>query len=82
LAEQEFVSAPVDPSPDAAEHCALQVEKLLESKASEIAAVILEPIVQGAGGMRFFHPLLLQRLRDVCDKNDVFFEIKYPLNNL
>lgn len=44
---------------------------LLQRNRQKIAAVILEPIVQGAGGMRFYSPVFLQRVRELCDQMDV-----------
>ena len=46
-------------------------EAQLREHAHELAAVIVEPVVQGAGGMRFHDPRYLAGLRAVCDRNDV-----------
>ncbi|WP_455639539.1 adenosylmethionine--8-amino-7-oxononanoate transaminase [Parabacteroides sp.] len=47
------------------------LRNLLEEKGGEIAALILEPVVQGAGGMYFYSPTFLVRARELCRQYDV-----------
>jgi adenosylmethionine---8-amino-7-oxononanoate aminotransferase len=72
LAQQVFAAAPPAgydaPVSDA---WVQQCERLLTNHRDELAGVVLEPIVQGAGGMRFYAPGYLRRLRELCDANDV-----------
>ena len=48
-----------------------ELEQTLENNADNIAAMVLEPIVQGAGGMHIYHPSYLRHARELCSKHDV-----------
>lgn len=43
----------------------------LSQNESSIAAIILEPVVQGAGGMRFYHPQVLREIRKLCNAHNI-----------
>ena len=47
------------------------LEQLLAEKHEQIAAMIIEPIVQGAGGMRLYHPEYLRQVRQLCDRYNI-----------
>ncbi|NKY44115.1 adenosylmethionine--8-amino-7-oxononanoate transaminase [Nocardia cerradoensis] len=68
LAEQIFAPVPpVDFDPG----YVAELDRLLAVHAHETAAVLVEPVVQGAGGMRFHHPRYLNELRRLCDEHGV-----------
>ncbi|WP_410665571.1 adenosylmethionine--8-amino-7-oxononanoate transaminase [Amycolatopsis sp. lyj-84] len=72
LPDQLFLPKPpggFDDEPDQAYLDVLAAE--IERHAGELAAVIVEPVVQGAGGMRFHPPAYLRALRELTEANDV-----------
>ncbi|WP_424185635.1 adenosylmethionine--8-amino-7-oxononanoate transaminase [Actinokineospora sp. G85] len=68
LPVQVFADAP----PHGFEHdYVAHLAEVVETHADELAAVIVEPVVQGAGGMRFHDPRYLHVLRELCLTHDV-----------
>jgi len=72
LPKQVFIERP---EPAFGEHCTeqhlAQLERVFAEQGDQLAAMILEPIVQGAGGMRFYAPEYLQAARRLCDEHGV-----------
>ena len=54
------------------ETCTKELEDIIKKEHDNIAGMILEPIVQGAGGMRFYHPNFLKVARELCDKYNIY----------
>jgi adenosylmethionine-8-amino-7-oxononanoate aminotransferase len=65
LPEHFIVDLPRD------DETAATFERLIETNADEISGIIVEPLVQGAGGMRFHDAAVLQRLRALADRYDL-----------
>jgi len=72
LPKQLFAEAPTaGTDADWSDDQIADFRQMIETRAHEIAAVILEPIVQGAGGMRIYCPEFLRQVRTLCDTHDV-----------
>jgi adenosylmethionine---8-amino-7-oxononanoate aminotransferase len=65
LPQQIIVDLPVDEASTAA------LDTLLAQRSERIAAIIVEPLIQGAGGMRFHDPRVLQTLRRLADRYEL-----------
>jgi adenosylmethionine-8-amino-7-oxononanoate aminotransferase len=65
MPQQVIADLPVDEAAETA------LDAVLAARAGEIAAILVEPLVQGAGGMLMHSPQVLRRLRRLCDKHGV-----------
>ncbi|EHH68238.1 adenosylmethionine--8-amino-7-oxononanoate transaminase [Gluconobacter morbifer] len=65
LPQQILADLPVDDTSTTA------LEAQLKERGNDIAAIITEPLVQGAGGMVFHDPDVLRRLREMCDRHGI-----------
>lgn len=72
LPQHVFAPAPqIKPDEEWFETDISALAKIISEQHENLAALILEPIVQGAGGMRFYHPEYLRQARKLCDKHDL-----------
>jgi len=65
LPRQDIVALPTDAENEAA------LDAILDQHAGQIAAMLVEPLVQGAGGMLMHEPAVLKRLRSLADRHGI-----------
>jgi adenosylmethionine-8-amino-7-oxononanoate aminotransferase len=68
----DCMHVPPPREPWSADEAAGALERAIRENASTLAGVVLEPVVQGAAGMRIYDPAYLQHARELCDRHDVF----------
>lgn len=68
----DVVHAPSPAEPSGWAHAFDTVARVLKERGDEVAAVIVEPVVQGAAGMQVYDPEYLRALREACDQADTF----------
>lgn len=71
LIQNMQVPVPKDQSVEAAHDALKGLENVLKEKSEEIAALIVEPLIQGAGGMHMYHPVYLEGARALTKAYDV-----------
>ncbi len=62
---------PKDQSEESANEAIFELEKVLEERGDEISAFIIEPLIQGAGGMHMYHPIYITEAKKLCEKYGV-----------
>src|SRR5699024_8111599 len=68
-----YLAEPGENAEQFAERQLVELRHALEKHAHETCAIIVEPLVQCATGMRMYHPVYLAGLRELCDEFDVHF---------
>ena len=58
---------PKDQSIESAEEAIVGLKKVLKERGSEISALIIEPLIQGAGYMHMYHPIYITKAKKVCE---------------
>ncbi|GAB2992516.1 adenosylmethionine--8-amino-7-oxononanoate transaminase [Psychrosphaera aestuarii] len=72
MPQNYFIDSPTSKPTDSFQHNELaELADVLECRSDTVAALIIEPIVQGAGGMRFYHPDYLSGAKKLCEKYGV-----------
>ena len=74
LPKNYFIEAPKSKPDQDFDHKELdELKMLLQQDSDNIAALILEPVVQGAGGMRFYHPEFISAAKSICEQYKILF---------
>ena len=68
----DCIHVPPPREPANADAAFAALERAVGENADTLAAVVMEPVVQGAAGMRIYDPAFLRAARDLCDRHDVF----------
>jgi adenosylmethionine-8-amino-7-oxononanoate aminotransferase len=68
----ECIHVPPPRDPETADRCFEELERRVAAHADELAAIVFEPVVQGAAGMRIYDAEFLGHARRLCDRHDVF----------
>ncbi len=68
----DCLHVPPPREPWSADEAFAALEETVRENAETLAAVVLEPVVQGAAGMRLYDPAYLRHARELCDRHDVF----------
>jgi len=64
-------AVPKDQTIEATNEAIVELEKILKERGFEISAFIIEPLIQGAGGMHMYHPIYISKAKKVCEKYGV-----------